>query len=163
MPFEVANFLFLVLAAQAIPAFQADCENMQTCLATFKTFTVLCNYENSEFGASDCSQLELHINGLESSMEKICAATADTTNIRRRGFNQVWLPVVPISLGSFDVGISTIQYIYLPFSLPLSSREILIYIWITVLPCSWGYSKCSPYSPIAVHTLQQSDYYRISQ
>ena len=79
--FEVANLLFLVLAAQAVVAYEADhqiCESRQTYLATFtNTYTTLCQSHNQdlEFGTSECAQLDFHINGLKSSMEKICDAT----------------------------------------------------------------------------------------
>ena len=131
--FEVANLLFLVLAAQAVPAYQADCENMRTCLATFKTYATLCNSydENSEFGASDCSQLELHINGLKSFMEKICTATA---NIEQTSlsYRPTWDPLVPNTIGSFDVSRSSIQTFHLPFIVAHDASEVLIYVWIKV-------------------------------
>ena len=148
MLFEVANLLFLILAAQAVPAFQADCQNTQTCLATFtNTYTTLCN-QNSEFGASDCSQLELHINGLESFMEKICTATANIEQTPGLSYS-AWQPLVPNTIGSFDVGRLYDQTFHLPYPVAhRSTSEVLIYVWIKVLACSWGYSECSPYSPI---------------
>ena len=162
--FEVANLLFLVLAAQAVPAFQADCENTQTCLATFtNTYTTLCN-QNSEFGASDCSQLELHINGLESFMEKICAATAVITHTSRHNYRPTWYPLVPITMGSFDVGRTSIQTFHLPFTVAHSeSIEVLIYVWIKVYYLAHGdilnALHTAQYCKRAVYTLKQSDYY----
>ena len=137
--FEVANFLFLVLVVQAVPAHQTDhqiCESMQTCLATFtNTYTTLCHPHNqdSEFGASDCAQLDFHINGLKSSIEKICAATMNIENLPSPSYNPaIWKPLVPTTMRSIDVGVTTIQNFPLPSTVLHAATEVLIYVWIKV-------------------------------
>ena len=137
--FEVANLLFIVLAAQAVPAYETDhqiCESMQTCLATFtNTYTALCHSHNQniEFGVSDCAQLDFHINGLKSSIEKICASTMDTENLPSPSYNPVvWKPLVPTTMGSIDVGVTTIQNFPLPSTVLHTATEVLIYVWIKV-------------------------------
>lgn len=82
----------------------------------------------------ECATMRYHLSHLNASVERLCSAVTDSED------NQaLWIPLEPVLLGDFLLTTTSTQNFTIPYAVPHTANEVLIYIYIRVY-LHYGYS-----------------------